>query len=197
VSSRRPDPVRRSGLGLLLLGIGRRQGFAFFGTDTDAYLGSLAPLVAFALVTAGVVALTGDWRGAASLFLMWLCQMLAPPVIADPLCRRWGREDRWALYCNILNWTPFLLFMVLVLLAAIARSAISLGVDAELATGIDSLLLIIYGIWFQWFVVRGALALSRKRSLLLLLATTLAGVCLVAIELVFGQGAGLFDVAPK
>jgi hypothetical protein len=126
---RRSDITRRSGLGLLLLAIGRKRGFTYFGADTDAYLASLAPLVAFALVAAALLALQ-SLRDAATLFLLSICQVLAPAVIAHPLCRRWNRAERWALYANILNWAPFLFFMMLALALAVARAAVEAGAPA-------------------------------------------------------------------
>ncbi len=45
-----------------------------------------------------------------------------------------------------------------------------------------------YMVWFQWFVARGALDLSRKRTLMLMGATFLFGVLLVIIQWAFGSG---------
>ena len=185
--TRRILPIRRSGFGLLLLAVGRKSGFACFGTDNDAYLASLAPLVAFTLVSGGLLALKTP-RGAATLFLLSLCQVLAPPVIAYPLCRRWGRLDRWALYANILNWAPFLFFMVLALVMLVARIAVQSGMAADPAAGFALLLLLGYMLWFQWFVARGALAISRRQTAVLLGATLAFGVVLVSIQAAFGTG---------
>jgi hypothetical protein len=185
--TRRMLPVRRSGLGLLLLAVGRKSGFACFGTDHDAYLSSLAPLVAFTLVSGGLLALKTP-RGAATLFLLSMCQLLAPPVIAHPLCRRWDRLDRWALYANILNWAPYLFFIVLALVMLVARVAVQSGMPADPAAGLALLFLLSYMMWFQWFVARGALAISRSRTALLLGATLLFGVILVSIQAIFGSG---------
>jgi hypothetical protein len=182
---RRILPIRRSGLGLLLLAAGRKSGFACFGTDNDAYLASL--LLAFTLVSGGLLALKTP-RGAATLFLLSLCQVLAPPVIAHPFCRRWGRLDRWALYANILNWAPFLFFIVLALVMLVARIAVQSGMPADPAAGFALLLLLSYMLWFQWFVARGALVISRGRTALLLGSTLLFGVVLVSIQAVFGTG---------
>jgi hypothetical protein len=184
---RRSDITRRSGLGLLLLAIGRKRGFGYFGTDTDAYLASLAPLVAFALVVGALLALQ-SWRDGATLFLLWICQLLAPAIISHPLCQRWDRMDRWALYANILNWAPFLFFMVLAAVMAVARTAVEAGAPADATVKAAVVAFLAYVVWFQWFVARGALVLSRKRTLVLLAATFLFGVLLVSIQLAFGPG---------
>jgi hypothetical protein len=184
---RRADTTRRSGLGLLLLAVGRKRGFTYFGSDTDAYLASLAPLVAFVLVAAAVLALQSP-REAATLFLLSICQVLAPAVIAHPLCRRWDRADRWALYANILNWAQFLFFLVLPVVLALARAAVAAGAPIDATASAALLVFLGYVVWFHWFVARGALVLSRRRTLTLLGAMFLFFVLLAVLQWVFGSG---------
>lgn len=174
-------PSRRSGFGLLLLAIGRTEGFLHFGTDTDSFLGSLAPLVAFALVSAGLVALSGRVLGAAELFLVWLIGLLAPAVIAEPFCARWQRQAYWPLYANIQNWSKLLFLMALPL-------AVGLTEAVPESSAIVALAVLAYSLWFQYFVARGALRLSRVRALLLLLATQLGTNLLVLLPLLADSG---------
>jgi hypothetical protein len=169
-------PPRRPGLGLLLLAIGRKDGFGQFGTDTDSFLASLAPLMAFALVFAGLVALSGRFLAAAELFLVSLIGLLAPAVIAHPLCGRWQRLPYWALYANILNWSKLLVLMVVPLAAGLATAVPAAGAVVALA-------LLAYFLWFQWFVARGALRLSRIQAFLLLVATYFGSNLLVVLPL--------------
>jgi hypothetical protein len=169
-------PPRRSGYGLLLLAAGRTEGFAQFGADTDAFLASLAPLVAFTLVSAGIVALSGKLLVGTELFLLSLIGILAPPIIADPLCRRWQRSAEWPLYANILNWSKLLYLMVFPLGIAIAAAIPPAGFFIALG-------LLGYAFWFQWFIARGALRLSRSRALLMLLATQIGTNLLVILPL--------------
>ncbi len=184
--SRPPGSTRRSGLGLMLLAIGRKRGFLYFGTDSEAYLASLAPLLAFALVSAGLLALKAPWV-AAALFMLFMCQVLAPAVIADALCRRWDRTDCWALYATILNWAPFLFFMVLSGIMGIAGAAVQGGAPAESAATGSLLLFYGYTLWFQWFVARGALNLSRVRAAILLGSNLMFGLLLLIILALFGD----------
>ncbi len=174
-------PPRRPGFGLLLLAVGRAEGFGHFGADADSFLASLAPLVAFTLVSAGLVALSGRVLAAIELFLLTLIGLLAPAVIADPLCRRWKREAYWALYANILNWSKLLFLMVAPLAVGVAASVPVLGAGVALA-------LLTYAMWFQWFVARGALRLSRVQALLLLLATQVGTNLLVIVPLLADRG---------
>ncbi len=155
---------RRSGMGLLLLAVGKRDGFAQFGADTHAYLSSLAPLVAFALVSGGIIAAAGKWLVGVELFLVSLIGIVAPVVIAEPFCRRWQREARWALYANIMNWSKLLFVML-------APMALGLASAVPAAAGVIVLAFFAYASWFQWFAARGALGIGGWRAALLVLAT--------------------------
>ena len=163
-------PMRRAGLGLLYLAIGRRQGFDDFGNDADAYLASLAPLVAFDLVSNVLLAAAGNVHAAALIFLSTLCVMLAPAVVSHPICRRWGVAGVWPRYANILNWGQMLVFLVLAFASTIARLLIQTGAPPAIVENALRLGTACYVLWFQWFVARGALQLPRWKTFLLLLA---------------------------
>lgn len=173
-------PRGQSGLGLMLLAAGRRRGFLYFGVTSESYLNSLAPLVAFALVTGGITGLGDGPRAGLEIFCAQLIGILAPPVLAHPLCRRWAREAAWALYANLLNWVQLLLMIVLSLDAMLVRliSALGLGPDASIVLG--SLAMLIYAAWLQWFVARGALRISRLR------VAALLAVCLIGTNILIG-----------
>jgi hypothetical protein len=176
-------PIRRAGLGLFLIAIGRKEGFEDFGNTPDAYLASLAPLVAFDLVTGVLAAASGAVRMAVLVALMVLCSWLAPAVISHPLCRRWGRAEVWPRYANILNWAQMLGFLVVSLASIVAKLFVGLGVPPALALNVMFLGLVAYAIWFQWFVARNVLALSRWRTVALLLAIVIGTNLLISVPL--------------
>jgi hypothetical protein len=185
-ADRRPGsrpPVHRSGLGLLYLAIGRREGFADFGDTTEAYLASLAPLIAFDLVNAVLAALAGRVHTAILKFLILLCMWLGPAVISHPLCRRWGRVEAWSRYVNILNWAVMLMYVVNALAIFIAALLISAGAPAPAVQAVMTLAMVAYGLWFQWFVARGTVAVSRWRTVLLLLSTVFGTALMIAVPL--------------
>lgn len=155
---------RRSGYGLLLLAIGRAEGFKYFGTGADSFLASLAPLVAFAIVLSALFIIANYLQVGIAVFLALTIVLLGPAVIAEPLCRLWQRDAYWPLYANILNWSKLLPFLVLPLAMPIAAAAPDL-------VPVIQLVLMIYGLWFNWFVARGALRISGLRALLVLIAT--------------------------
>ncbi len=177
-------PIRRTGMGLLLIAIGRREGLGEFGNTPDAYLASLAPLIAFALVSCVLAAASGAVRMAAQGFLMLLCAWLAPAVISHPLCRVWGRAEFWPRYANILNWAQMLMFLVLSAASAAARAAVTLGLQANAVLLVTGLAVLAYAVWFHWFVARGTLQLSRWRTVALLLAIAIGTNLIITVPLV-------------
>jgi small-conductance mechanosensitive channel len=175
--------TRRAGLGLLLIAIGRREGLQDFGNTTEAYLASLAPLVAFALVSTVLAAAAGQVHVALLGFLLLICSWLAPAVISHPLCRRWGKQDAWPRYANILNWGQMLMFLVFSVGSAAARAAIAAGLPANPTLVVAGGAVLIYAIWFQWFVARGVVQVSRWRTVLLILAVMAGTNLLLSIPL--------------
>lgn len=162
--------------GLFLLAAARVEGIEEFGTDRDAYLASLAPWLALALVGAGVVALGGLPRTALVLLLRQLGLLLAPAVIAEAFCRLWHRTPLWARYATILNWSLWLevaLFCAVLLIGELGLLPAPLALAATLAAPL-------YLVAFHWFVARTALTLSHGRVALLLAANLLAAFGVIA-----------------
>jgi hypothetical protein len=173
-------PIQRAGMGLLYLAIGRREGFEDFGNSADAYLASLAPLLAFDLVSNAIMAASGAIHAAALIFLVTLCVILAPAVISHPLCRRWGVQENWPRYANIINWAVMLEFVLLGLAGALARLLVAGGAPQATVENGLRLAMVGYALWFHWFVARGALGISRWRTFGLLLACGAANVLVLA-----------------
>jgi hypothetical protein len=169
--------------GLLLLALGRKAGFDHFGTDGDAYLASLAPLLALGLVGSvwhGVE--QASWRLGAALSLRLICVLLAPAVVAEVFCRRWKRAGQWALYANMLNWSVWLSWFALVVLLLGSEILSSAGVNGGVVISLAALALFAYLGWFHWFLARQILAVSRRRVFLLLLCSLLVSLAIAAVS---------------
>jgi hypothetical protein len=157
-------------LGLLMVGLGKPAGFAQFGDSAEAFLASLAPLLAFFIVLGALIVWAGHPLLGLAFFLTMVCDLLAPVVIADVFCRLWHRRDRWARYANVLNCTQWLMAAAMVILVPIAALVVSAGVSLPVATGALLIVFSLYVLWFHWFAARHVLDLSRGRALVVMLA---------------------------
>ncbi len=184
MSGRLPIRAKIPAKGLVLLAVGRKAGFDHFGTDVDAYLGSLAPLVALILVSCAWVGVHNSApHHAASLCLRLICMLLAPAVIAELFCRVWKRAGQWALYANVLNWSQWLAWFVLVILLLVAQLFVDAGASPAVAVGFAGLALLMYLTWFHWFLARKVLAVSRARVVMLLVVSAVVTLMIGAVSL--------------
>ncbi len=169
IFTKKPRPNGRLALGLLLIGTGRPAGFAQFGGNAEAYLASLAPWLGLLIVLSGVLAWSGHPWQAASFFLLAVCNLLAPVVIADVFCRLWDRRQHWALYANVLNCAQWLMFLLILLLLPFASASILFGLSQEAAAALLLAVLAAYTLWFHWFAARHALQISAGRAAIVML----------------------------
>jgi Ni,Fe-hydrogenase I cytochrome b subunit len=178
-------PRGNAARGLMLLAYGNPEGFTEFGSDPAAYLASLAPLVGFLLVYGGQVMITDTPMKGAAAFLAYLISLLAPPVLAEPFCRRWDRLGAWGLYANMLNWAQILLIGAALVAVLVAMLLVAAGLELNVAAAAAGLGVLIYAAWLQWFTARCTLDLTRWQTVKLLLATQLGtGVLIVVPSLV-------------
>lgn len=195
---RRPDgrgperrrPVRRGNvlLGVALLARGRADGLHQFGYTVQAFLSSLAPLVAFPLVGYILVAVQGagsasgqepgEFGALADLFGA-LCALLAPAVLSFELARLWRREALWLRYATALNWTQWAIPVLFSVLLLLVYPVLAASVSVRVALGVTGLAIGGYALWLHWFIARHGLALSRLRAVLLVVIVNLATAVLV------------------
>lgn len=158
--------------GVLRLMRGRMDGLAEFGATPAAFLASLAPLVAFALVGAVLLANQPSVSaGFTGLFLELLVVHLAPPVVSHAIARYWDREDWWLRYATAYNWLQCALPLAVLPLAIVMQVLIGLGMPAGSAVRVGVVLFVGYVLWLQWMLARHGLDLSRGRG-----AAVVAGV---------------------
>ncbi len=146
--------------GILLLARGRAAGIAEFGNTGDALAASLAPLIAFPLVGAAMIAMSGQPGLAALRFLSRLCGVLVLPVITQTYAKVTGREAFWLSTASALNWSFWILIPLLLAAAFIGALLVMAGMNETRAEEIVILLLAAYMLWLHWFIVRTGLRLS-------------------------------------
>jgi hypothetical protein len=165
---------------MLRLARGRVDGLAQFGDTAQAFLSSLAPLLAFPIVGALLLLASGEAEKALATLLVTLVLQLAPPVLSHALARAWGREAAWMRYATAFNWCQWALPLAAMALLIVLQAGMQLGLpegaaDLALVLGLGA-----YGLWLNWLLARHGLDLSRGRAALLVGLTNLGTVLLAA-----------------
>ena len=173
-------PGLRPLLGMLRLARGRVDGLEQFGDTAQAFLSSLAPLLAFPIVGALLLLLSDGPVKALATLLVTLVVQLAPAVLSHALARFWGREGRWMRYATAFNWCQWALPLAAMALLIVLQAGMQLGLPEGAADFALLLGLGAYGLWLNWLLARHGLGLSRFRAALLVALTNLGTVLLVA-----------------
>jgi hypothetical protein len=150
-----------------------------FGDTAEAFLASLAPLVAFPLVGALLMVAAGGGLSALTDLLATLCALLAPPVLSYEVAQLWGCAARWPRFAIAFNWCQWAVPLVASLLVVLAGILLSLGVPNETCLLAVVAGLATYGMWLHWFLAHHGLGLSRIRAAVLVIGVNLVTVCLV------------------
>jgi hypothetical protein len=181
IVSQRPTRPRSIVLGIARIATGHADGLAQFGDTPDAFLHSLAPLVAFPLVGALLLVFQGGVQAALSDLLTTLCALLAPPVLTFEAARLWGRSDAWLRFAVAFNWCQWAIPVLAMLLVMLAGVLLAIGVPSNIGLVLVVAGLAGYGMWLHWFLARNGLGLGAWRAVVLVV-----GVNLVTIFLVLG-----------
>ena len=160
-------------VGILRIARGRADGIGCFGSSPQAFLSSLAPLIAFPLVGAVLGIFTDGPRSALTGLAMTVCALLTPAVVSYELARIWKRSDAWARFATAFNWCEW----ILPVLACLVMVPLSVAIGAGMSETDASLVLVsclgLYGLWVHWFLARKALGLSGLRAVVLVLLVNL------------------------
>jgi hypothetical protein len=156
-------------VGIWRIARGRADGISRFGSSPEAFLASLAPLIAFPLVGAVLGAFTEGPRRALTGLAMTLCALLTPAVVSFEVARVWKRSDAWLRFATAFNWCEWIMLALACLMIVPMSVAISLGLSEDVASKVWLGCLGAYGLWLHWFLARNALALSRLRAVVLVL----------------------------
>ena len=190
---KKPRPNGRLALGLLLIGTGRSAGFAQFGANADAYLASLAPWLGLYIALAGVLAYAGHPWPALAFFLLAVCNLLAPAIIADVFCRLWDRRQHWALYANVLNCAQWLMLAVILVFLPIASIGVLMGLSQEGAVRLVVVALAGYTLWFHWFAARHAMQISAGRAVIVMLCVVFGSAALLHVPGLLSGHSAILD----
>ncbi|HST75266.1 MAG TPA: hypothetical protein VLJ20_07835 [Acetobacteraceae bacterium] len=166
-------------LGVVRLATGRADGLAHFGNTTQAFLTSLAPLIAFPLVGGALLIANGGGLPALSDLLATLCALLAPPVLSWWFARRWQREALWPRFATAFNWCQWAIPVMASILLVVLGLLMAVGLPNRVAGVVALLGLVSYGLWLHWFLACRGLGLSVARAVLFVVCVNFGTAALV------------------
>ena len=175
-------------MGVARLMRGRADGIMQFASTVPAFVASLVPLLAIALLSAALMVGKAGLEGATGLFLIVLVNQLAPPVLSHLVARRWDREEDWLRYATAFNWCQCALPVVALAMLFGIAVMVSSGVPREAAATLGFGGLLAYTLWLSWFLARVGLDLSRARAVALVVLVLAGTVGLTLLPLVFSEG---------
>jgi len=156
------------------------DGMRHFGDTPPAFLNSLAPLIAFPLVTSGLVLAAGAVREAMTDFAVTLVLLLAPPVLSERLARLWRRDDAWLRYAVAYNWCQWIMPVVFVLCGLGFGLLVAAGLPAGVAQFVALAAMLGYWLAFHWFLARRGLGVSALRAVVVVAVVNLGPMLLIA-----------------
>jgi hypothetical protein len=166
-------------LGVMRLARGRADGLLQFSSTREAFLASLAPLVAFPLVGGVLMLLGGGGLTALADLLATICALVAPPVLTYEVARLWGRQAAWLRFATAFNWCQWAIPVLGSALLLLLGLLITLGLPRSLARMLVVFGLVAYGLWLHWFLARHGLGLSRLRAAMLVVGVNFVTVLIV------------------
>jgi hypothetical protein len=168
-------PTRRTRvwLGIARLARFRADGLEQFGHTPPAFLNSLAPLLAFPLVSGAMVLLGGAGRDALANVLVSVIALLAPAVISYYFAVVWQREALWLRYAIAFNWCEAAVTLAAVLLLLLPSAA--MADDRMVRTVVLSAVVVLLGYWLvlHGFMARHGLRVSVPRAVLLVIVVNI------------------------
>lgn len=165
-------------LGMIRLARGRVDGLQQFGDTPQAFLASLAPLLAFPIVGALLLLVSEGPAQAMATLLVAIVLQLSPPVVSHALARLWAREAQWLRFATAFNWCQWALPLAAMALLIVLQMALRVGLPEDAADATFILGLASYGLWLNWLLARHGLNLSRGRAAVLVALTNVATILL-------------------
>ncbi len=174
-------PGRKVLIGVSRLARFRIDGFPCFGDTPTDFLNSLAPLIAFPLVGALIVLLTGGGVDALGDLLTAVVALLAPCVLSEAIAKSWGRERAWLHYAVAFNWCQWILPVAGIALVFATSILMGLGLSEHGAAIATLVILLCYGLCMNWFLARHGLGLTAARATVFVVLVNLGTGALVVL----------------
>ena len=157
----------------------RADGLASFDATPTGLLNAMVPWLAFALVAAALLAISGEPVAALGDLLASVAGLVAPPVVSHVMARLWGREARWLRYAVAVVWCQWVMPPALLLALVVSFFLMASGVPEGMAEPIAMLGLLVYALALNLFLARRALDLTVWRAASVVVAVNLATAAVV------------------
>lgn len=161
------------------------DGLREFGDTPQAFVNSLAPLLAFPLVGTAITLLGGGAHGALANILASFIALLAPPVLSHLLASLWRREALWMRYAVAFNWCEAAVFLTVVLLLVLFAGRFAID------SAIWTVPAYIYWAVLHGFVAKRALRISLLRAVVLVVFVNFGSFVLMALPVALLSSVGL------
>lgn len=157
-------------IGIFELVIGRATGFMRFAVSPRNFVRATMILLAVPAILSLLVLANYGTVLSLTTFLLMVCALLAPVLIAHRLARAWDRESWWLRFAIAFMWTRLGMIAIIALLLAAVTVLVALGAPSKTVIGLVQSVLTIYVLWFDWFLVRQGLQVSAGRAVIGVLA---------------------------
>ncbi len=175
-------------IGAAQIATGRPQGLARFGDTPQAFLAALAPWLAFPLVGALALLVSGNLAEAATTLCLTLVGQLSPAILSHALAARWQREAEWLRYAIAFVWCQWVIMVAFLAMLVATPIMVGIGLTPDSAATVLGLALGAYGLWLHWTLARNGLLLSRGRAAVLVLVVNVGTAVLVMAPLLLHLG---------
>ena len=138
-----------------------------FSATREAFLTSMAPLVALPLVGSVLMLGSRPWTEVLADFFQVMCALLWPMVGSHFLARIWGREDAWLRYATTSNWCQWIVPLIAAAFMLGLGVAVMFGMPRDASGPILVFGVVFYLLWQHWFIARHGLGISGPRALIL------------------------------
>jgi hypothetical protein len=174
--------------GMGLIARGRPEGLNCFGDSQRAIMTSLIPGIG--IIVGAVVEGVSEGEGLQALgeMLMPICALLGPMILSYELARWWGRDAFWGKFIVAFNWCQWVLPLVAMVLTAAFSLMHAAGLINRGAFPAVIVILGLYALWMNWFLVRHGLALSPGRAALFVAGVNVGTMALIVVPTLLGKG---------
>jgi hypothetical protein len=173
------DWARRRSIwrGIVQLACFNANGLREFGDTPQAFLNSLAPLLAFPLLGGAMTLLGAGPSGALANILVSIIAVLAPPVLSHLLASLWHREALWVRYAVAFNWCEAAVFLTMVVLLVLFAGRL---VEESAAWTLPAF---IYWAVLHGFLAKRALRISLLRAVVMVVFVNFGSFMLMALPI--------------